>query len=71
LLESGFEVVGDFLGKHVRVGDIIGFFQAFVPEPEDVEAGLVMVVANRKLGLLPFSPPKLRIAVYCPRKSIG
>lgn len=69
LLEGGFEVIDDFLGKHVRIGEIIGFFKAFVSEPEDVEAGLVAVVANRKLGLLPLSPPKLAIAVYCPQKS--
>ena len=69
MFEDGFEVFDDFLGEDVRIGEIVGFFQAFISEPEDVEAGLVTVVANRKLGLLPFSPPKLAIAVYCPRKS--
>ena len=30
-----------FLPKHI--GEIIGFFQAFVSEPEDVESGLVAI----------------------------
>jgi hypothetical protein len=30
-----------FLAKHI--GEIIGFFQAFVSEPEDVEADLVAI----------------------------
>jgi hypothetical protein len=41
LFESGFEVIGDLLGENVGIGKIVGVFQAFVPEPEDIEAGLV------------------------------
>ena len=33
----------DFLGENVEIGKIVGFFQAFVSEPEDVEAGFVAV----------------------------
>jgi len=29
----------DFLGENVGIGEIIGFFKAFVSEPNDVEAG--------------------------------
>jgi hypothetical protein len=39
----GFGVIDDFLSKHVGVGKVVGFFEAFVSEPEDVEAGLVAV----------------------------
>lgn len=43
MFESGFEVVDDFLGEDVGVGEIIRFFESFVSEPEDVEAGFVAV----------------------------
>jgi hypothetical protein len=36
------EVIDDFLGENVRVGDIVGAFEPFVSEPEDVEAGFVV-----------------------------
>jgi hypothetical protein len=42
-ISSGFEVFDDLLGEDIGVGKIVGFFQAFVPEPEDVEAGFVAV----------------------------
>jgi len=38
LFEGGFEVVGDFLGGNVGIGDVVGFFQAFISESEDIEA---------------------------------
>ena len=38
---AGQEVIDDFLGENVRVGDIVGAFEPFVSEPEDVEAGFV------------------------------
>jgi hypothetical protein len=31
------------LSENIGIGEIVGFFQAFVSEPEDVEAGLVAV----------------------------
>ncbi|MBI4487711.1 MAG: hypothetical protein HY694_01380 [Deltaproteobacteria bacterium] len=43
LFEGSFEVLDDFLGQNVGTGKIVGFFQAFVLEPEDVEAGVVAV----------------------------
>jgi len=43
LFEGSFEVIDDFLPEHIGIRKIIGFFEAFVPEPEDVEAGLVVV----------------------------
>jgi len=36
------EVIDDFLGENVRVGDIVGAFEPFVSEPDDVEAGFVV-----------------------------
>jgi len=44
LLEGGFEVFDDFLSEHVGIGKIVGIFQAFVSEPEDVEASFVAVL---------------------------
>ena len=41
LFESGFEVFHDFQSENVGIGQTIGFFAAFVPEPEAVGAGLV------------------------------
>jgi len=35
--ESGFEVFDDFLGKNIWIGKVVGFFEAFVPEPEGIE----------------------------------
>jgi len=43
LFEGGFEIFDDFLGEDIRIGEIVGFFEAIVSEPEDVEAGLVAV----------------------------
>lgn len=36
------EIGGDFLGENVRVGKIVGVFEPFVPEPKDVDAGLIV-----------------------------
>jgi len=41
LFEGGFEVFDDFLGENVGVGQIVGVFEAFISEPQDVEARLV------------------------------
>ena len=40
-LAAGQEVIDDFLGENVG-GEIVGVFEAFVSEPEDVEAGFVV-----------------------------
>jgi hypothetical protein len=54
LLEGGFEVVADLLGENVGIGKIIGVFEAFVSEPEDVETGFV---ATEQTSMSPaFSP---------------
>jgi hypothetical protein len=45
LFESGFEVLNDFLGQQIGVGKIVGLFEAFVSEPEDVEAGFGAVLS--------------------------
>ena len=43
LFEGGFEIFADFLCENVGIGKIVGFFKAFISEPEDVEAGLVAI----------------------------
>ena len=39
LFEGGFEIFDDLLGENIGIGEIVGFFEAFVAEPEDVRAG--------------------------------
>jgi hypothetical protein len=46
LFEGGFEVVDDFLGEDVGVGEIVGVFEAFVSQPKDIEAGFVTKVVS-------------------------
>jgi len=43
MFQGGFEVFDDLLGENVGIGEIVGVFEAFVAEPEDVEAGFVAV----------------------------
>lgn len=43
LFESGFELFNDFLGQNVGIGEVVGFFERFVSEPEDIEASFVAV----------------------------
>ena len=67
MFESRFEVFDDFLGENIGIGEIVGLFQAFVSEPEDVEAGFVTVVeffviicAPAAVGIL-FRPSRLAL----------
>jgi hypothetical protein len=39
LFAGGFAVFDDLLGQNVGIGKVVGFFEALVAEPEDVEAG--------------------------------
>src|SRR5262245_20526758 len=41
--EGGFQVFEIFSGQNVGVREIVGFFECFVTEPENVEAGFVAV----------------------------
>ena len=43
LFEGGFEIIDDFLGEDISIGEPVVFFEAFVSEPEDVQAGFVAV----------------------------
>lgn len=43
LFEGGFEVFDGFLREDVRIGKIVGLFEAFVSEPGDVQAGFIAV----------------------------
>jgi len=43
LFQGGFEVIDDFLGENVGIGKIVGVFEGFVSEPEDVETDFVPV----------------------------
>ncbi len=46
LFEGGFEIVDDFQGKNVGIGKIVGFYEAFVSEPKDVEAGIIRLMRS-------------------------
>ncbi len=43
MFEGRFEILDVFLGENVGVGKIVGVFEAFVSEPEDVEAGFIVI----------------------------
>ena len=43
LFQSRFKVFNDFLSENIGIGEIVGFFQAFISQPEDIEAGFVAV----------------------------
>jgi hypothetical protein len=43
LFQGGFEVIDDLPSENVGIGKVVGVLQAIVSEPEDVEAGLVVV----------------------------
>ena len=43
MFQGGFEVFDNFLGENVGIGRVVGSFAAFVSEPEDVEAGFVVI----------------------------
>jgi hypothetical protein len=36
----------NFLSENVEITEVVGFFEAFISEPEDVEAGLVAVMSS-------------------------
>ena len=36
LFEGGFELIDYFLGENVEIGKVVGLFEPFVSEPEDV-----------------------------------
>ena len=43
MFESGFQIFDDFLGENIRIGEVVGLFEALVSEPEDIEASFVAV----------------------------
>lgn len=69
MFECGFEVFDDLLGEDIGVGKLVGFFQAFVPEPEDVEAGFVavdkffVIVSAPAAVRIPFGPSRRPLIV--------
>ena len=61
MFESGFGVFDDFLSQHVGIGKVVGFFECYVSELEDVEIGFVAV----QLLIHLFKPsPMLSPGVY-------
>ena len=40
MFDGGFESLDDFLGEKIGIGEIVGFFEAFVADPEDIESWL-------------------------------
>jgi hypothetical protein len=51
MFQDGFEIFDDFLGENVGIGQIVGVFEAFRLEPEDVAA--------KNLACPRFLPPKI------------
>jgi hypothetical protein len=45
LFQGGFEVFDDLPGENVGIGEIIGVFEAFRSEPEDIEACFVVLLS--------------------------
>jgi len=43
LFQCGTQVIDNFLGQNIKVGEVVGVFEAFVSEPEDVQARFVAV----------------------------
>ena len=41
MFEGGVEILVNLLSENGGIGKIVGFFAAFVPEPETVGAGIV------------------------------
>ena len=50
-----FEVFDDFLREDVGIGKVVGFFEAFGCQLEDIEAGFVAFVKQIKNWTYPFS----------------
>ena len=48
--------IDDFLSENVGIEEIVRFFEAFVSEPKDVEAGFVAIVTQLKIQLSLRSP---------------
>ena len=53
LFESGFKVFDDLLGKDIGIMEVVGLFEDFVTELEDVEAGFIAVVKQSKFWTYP------------------
>ena len=58
LLKSGAKVFGNFCGDDVRIREIVGIFEAFIFEPEDVEAQFIPL---EQFFIRKGAPPALRI----------
>jgi len=43
LFKGRFEVFDDLLGEYVGIREIVGLFEAFISEPEDIETGFIAV----------------------------
>ena len=41
LLHRSLQIVRNLLGQNIRLREVVGVFEAFVLEPEDIEIGLI------------------------------
>ena len=57
LFESDLAIFDDFLRQNIRIRKIVRFLERFVPEPEDVEAGLVAVSFRSNTKKVPSVSP--------------
>jgi hypothetical protein len=53
LFEGSFEIFNDLPSQYVGIGEIVGFFEALVSEPEDVAA---YFVAMNEFFVVVFAP---------------
>ena len=53
LFEGGFEIFDDFPGEYVGIGEVVGFFGAFLAEREQIEVGFFTVVKQIKKWTYP------------------
>jgi hypothetical protein len=51
LFQSGFEVFDDFLGNNVWIGDVVGFFEAFVSQRKSRAGFLAAVKAAIRISI--------------------
>ena len=59
----------NFLSENVGITEVVGFFEAFISEPEDVEAGLVAVMSSSQFTS-PLRSPTCKNAGFRPEVTI-
>ena len=63
LFEGGFEVFDDFWSDYIRIREVVGFFEAFVSQPEMSRLGLFAVAPDTRLYSPVFPLPTIKIVL--------